>query len=285
MSRRRQKELLDPRWSRESSSDSIRVEGTGGVRRPPHTALPPRLRRNEIRTMYEFAPYVSSCITGRRCIFLDLKRDQYFAVTAARVHRLAPLLTDWHPEPLESDLPGAQDESSTDVAEELLKAGLLCNAPPFPTPRPPLPARATRELHQPARSPIAHGRSRHSLPALLAMLRASLALRQTPLWRIADRIRAGKEHPKPDLSDPPPWEVDSITTTFLQIRPWYPRDYLCLYDSLALMLLLGSYRIHADWLFGVREDPFLAHCWVQHKSTVLNDRLDRIRPFIPILAI
>ena len=235
--------------------------------------------------MYELAPYVSACITGRRCIFLDLKRDRYLAVTTARMHRLAPMLTGWHAEADDADFLGAHADAPTEIAKELLQAGLLRRSARLAKPPPPLPASATCELEYPTRPPIARRRSKHSLLALVALLRADLDLRRTPLWRIADRIRAGKERPTPDFSDPPPWEVESITSAFLAVRPWYPRNYLCLYDSLALMLFLGSCRIRADWLFGVREDPFLAHCWVQNNSTVLNDHLDRIRHFVPIMAI
>ena len=235
--------------------------------------------------MYELAPGVFACATGRRYIFLDLRRDRYIAVPAARMQRIAPMISGLNPDGHANDFLGLNDESSTDVAGELLQAGLLRHAVRLQGPRPPLPAAATYELEYSNHAPTDRRTPRHSLRAVRAMLRADIALRWTPLWRIADRIRASKTHAAPDLSDPPPWEVESITSSLLHIRPWYPRNYLCLYDSLTLMLLLGSCRISADWFFGVREDPFIAHCWVQHKSTVLNDHLDRIRLFVPIMAI
>ena len=255
------------------------------MRRQPHTAFPLKALRREIHAMYDLAPDVFACATGRRYIFLDLKCDRYIAVPAARLQHIAPMFSGSHPDHHANDRLGVHDDSSTDVADELLQAGLLCHAPRLEGPRLSLPAAATCELEYSNRATTDRRTPRHSLRAVRAMLRADIALRWTPLWRIADRIRASKTHPQPDLSDPPPWEVESITSSLLHFRPWYPRNYLCLYDSLALMLLLGSFRIRADWFFGVREDPFIAHCWVQHKSTVLNDHLDRIRLFVPIMAI
>jgi len=38
-------------------------------------------------------------------------------------------------------------------------------------------------------------------------------------------------------------------------------------------------------VIGIRPDPFLAHCWVQHKGLVLNDDIDNVRTFTPILVI
>ena len=255
------------------------------MRRQSHTAFSLTTQQREIHAMYELAPDVYACATGRRYIFLDLKCDRYIAVPATQIHRCVPKIIGLHPGHHANDFPSVNDESSTDVAEELLQAGLLRHAAQLEGPQPPLPAAATRELEYSHRAQTDRRTQRHSLRAVWAMLRADIALRTIPLWRIAGRVRATKARPAPDLSDPPPWEVESITSSLLHIRPWYPRNYLCLYDSLALMLLLGSFRIRADWLFGVREDPFIAHCWVQHKSTVLNDHLDRIRSFVPIMVI
>lgn len=235
--------------------------------------------------MYELAPYVSACTPGRSCIFLDLKHDRYIAVDAERMRRLAPLLSSSHIESDATDFLNQHDGTSMPFVQELITAGLLRNAVRNDTPRPPLPPTATRDLGCPDHPRYSKSRPRHRLSAVLAMMRADLILRRTALWRIADRIRTAKVRPVPGLFDPPPWEIDSITSTFLHLRPWYPRNYLCLYDSFALMLLLGAHRINADWVFGVREDPFLAHCWVQHNSVVLNDQLDRIRLFVPIMAI
>ena len=166
-----------------------------------------------------------------------------------------------------------------------MHAGILCKTEGIAEPKRRLPAPATRDFEFPDCRQHAASPRHHRIQSIYALIRADIALRRISLWRIAERIRREKSKPAPDLRDPPPWDVESITKSFLRVRPWYPRNYVCLYDSLALMLLLESYRIRADWIFGVREDPFVAHCWVQHGETVLNDHFDRIRNYVPIMAI
>jgi hypothetical protein len=58
-----------------------------------------------------------------------------------------------------------------------------------------------------------------------------------------------------------------------------------LLDSLALLAFLRQRGLYADLVFGVIRQPFAAHCWVQARGVVLNDRLDRVAEFTPILVI
>jgi hypothetical protein len=38
-------------------------------------------------------------------------------------------------------------------------------------------------------------------------------------------------------------------------------------------------------VFAVRLDPFAAHCWLQHDELVLNDAVDRVGAFTPVLVL
>jgi hypothetical protein len=79
--------------------------------------------------------------------------------------------------------------------------------------------------------------------------------------------------------------VSPLVAIFNSWRAFYPRDYLCLFDSLALLEFLLHYGVQADWIFGVASDPFAAHCWLQRGNVLLNDSLDRVTGFYPILAV
>ena len=52
-----------------------------------------------------------------------------------------------------------------------------------------------------------------------------------------------------------------------------------------MVQFLGAEGIHPDWVFGVKTEPFDAHCWVQHGEVVLNDAPDRVRQYSPILVV
>jgi hypothetical protein len=58
-----------------------------------------------------------------------------------------------------------------------------------------------------------------------------------------------------------------------------------LFDSLALVHFLRGFGFHPQWVFGVKLDPFGAHCWVQQDGGLLNDELDRTTLFTPIMVV
>ena len=72
---------------------------------------------------------------------------------------------------------------------------------------------------------------------------------------------------------------------FAALRPWSPRQGLCLYRSYALLRFLAANDLAAHWVFGVRTWPFSAHCWVQVGDLVLDDDLDRVRSYVRIAVI
>lgn len=77
----------------------------------------------------------------------------------------------------------------------------------------------------------------------------------------------------------------SLVSTFLDLRLFYPRPYLCLFDSLALIEYLAAYRIFPTWVFGVQGEPFRAHCWVQYDDMLLDDSAERVSKLTPIMIV
>lgn len=59
----------------------------------------------------------------------------------------------------------------------------------------------------------------------------------------------------------------------------------CLPRSLALALRLARHGCQANVVFGVRLAPFAAHCWVQAREEVLNDELEDVLRYTPILVV
>lgn len=59
----------------------------------------------------------------------------------------------------------------------------------------------------------------------------------------------------------------------------------CLPRSIALSLCLARRRIAAHVVLGVKLAPFAAHCWVQCSGEVLNDSLEEVQRYSPILVL
>jgi hypothetical protein len=76
-----------------------------------------------------------------------------------------------------------------------------------------------------------------------------------------------------------------LIVIFKILRPLFPRPYLCLFDSLALLEFLVGHDCFPHLVFGVVADPFEAHCWLQAGTVVLNDGLERAGRYKPILRV
>ena len=59
----------------------------------------------------------------------------------------------------------------------------------------------------------------------------------------------------------------------------------CLPRSIALALRLVRHGFAAQLVIGVRTNPFGAHSWTQHEGAVLNDSVEEVLRFTPILIV
>lgn len=73
---------------------------------------------------------------------------------------------------------------------------------------------------------------------------------------------------------------------FQSLAPFFFSTHnACLLRSLALLNFLFRSGVCADWVFGVRDTPFAAHCWIEAGPMVLNDEPDHIASYHRILTI
>ena len=234
---------------------------------------------------YQLSPYVFACTTGRHCMFLDLHRDRYLSIPQPLMSSLAPQVQGWLDRDTVTTDITASPEEVAELAADLVRIGVLrpydgtshSNAP-----RPPNIDSDFRSLPPRNRPEDAQSSSFSSLAALAS---ADFTLRTVPLWRI---IRAISRRSLTLLTPPQPTSgnhVGHLAACFRDIRPWYPRNYRCLFDSYALTLFMLRHGVRTRWTFAVREDPFAAHCWVQYGTIVLNDYVDRARIYTPIMWI
>jgi hypothetical protein len=223
---------------------------------------------------------------NERCIVLDVANDQYLQVSAHDFNSLLPFVAppfSVNSASFDAEIPAHLSAA----ANELLEANVLSPIPSLgerrPTPSVPRPTEMV--------STTGHNRSMTkaggALPYFLkACTTADYCLRRASLSRICARVtkRKRKSTPKPD--DHAARRAIQLTQVFNTLRPFYPRDYRCMFDSLALVEFLGHWRISPHWVFGVRVDPFEAHCWIQHGDVVLSDTTSfSSRWYCPIMVV
>jgi hypothetical protein len=237
-------------------------------------------------TRHFLSPSVHWRIVNERCVILDVASDCYLQVSAEQFSALLPFV-----DPTVSGLrqTGRNEIPAelTTFAGDLLAANVLTTSP-VPTPRIAAPS-----LPKPTSlvSTVAQKRRvKQALPELAPFLRACIAadyyLRSTSLSRFSAHVSKRKLKLAPKApSDSLDREV-KLTRIYHSLRPFYPRDYLCLFDSLALIEFLAHWNIFPNWVFGVIIDPFTAHCWVQDGSVVLSDTASfSSRWFEPIMIL
>lgn len=126
----------------------------------------------------------------------------------------------------------------------------------------------------------------HGGTSPLELLRAALALRWArgmlgtqSIEAILGSVRAGK------AVTPTEAPLIAEASRFLAARRYLPSKPNCLVDSLALMRFLGPLAAGTTLIFGVKLEPFSAHCWVQFKRLLLNDRGDYVERFAPVRTV
>lgn len=110
-------------------------------------------------------------------------------------------------------------------------------------------------------------------------------LRNSTLSRTLARIERRRIRARSPAAVSDVQHISGLMAAFKDFRPLYPRPYLCLFDSLALLEFLAAYHSFPRIVFGVVADPFHAHCWLQEGGMVLNDDLERIGHYKPILSL
>jgi hypothetical protein len=141
----------------------------------------------------------------------------------------------------------------------------------------------TRSLHaSEATLPLAF--ARHGAAFFTAASLANRWLRTLPLRETVQRVaQTAQRNGAGGVFDYQ--KARTAIAAFNRLRPLYNRGYLCLFDSLALLLFLAKYQLFPRWTFAVQSEPFAAHCWVQEQDVVLNDTVERVQPYTPILAV
>lgn len=234
----------------------------------------------------QLASDVYACLAGDRLVFLDLPTNSYLCLSAENTQVALRLLS-----PPDVDRPNqsrvrldSQGKASV-VTQALLDRRLLTRASTAErtTNLYSSPMSAGREIA--LSQPTSYGMQIVYWRAFLASaVSASTKLHFWSMRKTVQSIRKRKERAG-DRMKRSEAELSTLVTAFNQLRPFYPRAYLCLYDSLALLEFLSRRGFYPLWTFGVKSDPFGAHCWVQWGGLILNDSVARVNQYTPIMTI
>ena len=236
---------------------------------------------------YLLAPHVYPCVCGQHVILMDLERDKYVAVVPG--HRLAGWVRGW-PVTAEqaSDVPDSPDGGADALVSQMLAHGMLVTDPHVGKPAVPVAtARPQRTLIEFDLDIRPQARAGHLLRFGKSCLEAQLSLKLRPIQSIVEAVRERKaRHVSRDPQPADPVRLRPLVTAFTRLRPlFYTLRSACLLDSLTLLHFLSADGVCPDWVFGVKTEPFDAHCWVQHGEVLLNDVPDRVRQYSPILVV
>jgi hypothetical protein len=237
---------------------------------------------------YLLAPHVYPCVSGQHVVLMDLERDKYVAVAPA--DRLAGWVRGW-PVGAADAADIARDRPDA-LVSQMLAHGMLVTDPSIGKPAVPVSApRPQRTLVEFDLDVRPQARMTQLWRFGGSCLRAQLALKLRPIQSIVEAVRERKARraaggAPADPPPPDPLELRPLVTAFARLRPlFYTLRNACLLDSLTLLHFLSAQDIHPDWVFGVKMEPFDAHCWVQQGEVLLNDVPDRVRQYSPILVV
>lgn len=221
--------------------------------------------------------HVHFCQRGDDLVFLDLKQDDYTLINGASAAALKAVTAN-----------GRLDESGPEAAaalKEMLAGGLLVtDSSRGKNIRPTQAEVAMEPLIDPEAVPRPRLRVSHFFRFIAACTVAAARLR----WQRIDETVKAVELRKARYNSNGTFDSDAareLTAVFQTLRALFPRDYLCMFDSLSLLEFLARHRIFPTWVFAVRLEPWGAHCWLQQGQFVFNEDVETAAGFTPIMTI
>lgn len=213
---------------------------------------------------------VSFVRLGERVIFLDLRSDRYFGLSSRCEEAFLRLVDERRP--------GDGDPA---ILDGLVRDGILEQVSGQGSLLPFKPAfHPATSLLDAERLPVGAWRQAR---AAWALKRSQHELKTRPLSDLVNELSACRlEH---DVGTNISEDARRICWAFEAAGLLVTPLRNCLSRSLALAGTLRGRGHGCELVIGVAINPFQAHAWVQARDTLLNDRLERVRQFTPILAV
>ena len=219
------------------------------------------------------------CFTDDHYVFLDLRDDEYVCLNRAHSIAMKRLLGGVNSD----EIYDSEDTDASGVVQALIRNEMLvrdaAKGKPPTLPSVAMPEASLLEDIYTRDVAITPGNAWHFFTACAI---ASKDLRWRPIEQTVHKVKDRK--PAAD-SVVDPNDLGHLFAVFQKLRQYYPRPYLCMFDSLALLHFLARYNVFPQWVYGVRLGPFSAHCWVQTGELVVNDVVDTVGAYTPIMCV
>jgi hypothetical protein len=216
--------------------------------------------------MHALAQAVHAAIQGDDLVLLDVAADAYFCLPGGA------LGLDLDP------LRGTLTSEDPDVVGILSAVGLL-------SPTHSAPSRLRR-----APPPLPTGSALSVLTPPPAWFDAATALRGVVDVALhyrgrsfSDVLRAASQTPRAGSGRT--GDLLELVGRFHAWAPYAPVSAKCLLRSFMLLRLLRRAGHDVQWVFGVATWPFRAHCWLQVGDVVLDDSVESLAAYQPILVV
>ena len=236
--------------------------------------------------MYYLNQHAHCCTFNDGAVILDMRTGKYLGIDSRHLPALMANVVDW---PATSTLPPEAHLQNEDESAQLISAlcrrDILTSRPSF---------KLAVQLPAPSLSVSATGTdcgriykgvpTRHMLLFVIALLRVLSMRHKHSLEPIVDWIRVHQgtisRRQTPDVE-----QITRLLRSFERMRVWFytARQY-CLFDSLVLSVFLSLGRQPCSLVIAVTTKPFLAHAWVQADEAVLNDTVEHVQLFRPLLV-
>jgi len=217
------------------------------------------------------APGISFVEQDGARVFLDLRRDRYFALGEPADSAFTALTR------------GKPNEAQQARLLKLVDENILIDLPfgenPRPCRQPALTASALDEM-----PPTAPSRWR-VLAAGRSIVCAKRRLKVRTLASNVERLQGLKTSLAADVRPACELEREAIAATFAAAGRLVPTLDQCLALSFAMARACLKSNLDTHLSIGVKLRPFEAHAWVSIEGIVVSDRLDNVRPFATILLI
>lgn len=230
----------------------------------------PRAARHAAPQNHRLREGLSFCFVAGHAVFLDLPADRYFCLGPS------------HETAFRAWLSGKADLA----AVALLRAQRLLEPASNPADRfapVDLPPATSSLLDSPTRAPLAElGRAgAHLMLSALRLKRGGLAWSIAHLRRRKSRICA-EGAPEGAVPIARAARIASAHETAGLVFSSHDK---CLWRSLAIAAHLARAGIAAELVIGVRLRPFRAHSWIRLGEIAVNDTIENLRTFTPILVV